>query len=95
MANPVVSVSPSGPINLASGQSVEVGVSASDADNQVAPIDYSVRDLAGNVATFRQIFNLSDPLSADVPVDVNSVGFVIVAIPPQPGELARFRVTAP
>jgi hypothetical protein len=95
MANPVVSVSPSGPINLASGQSIEVAVFATDADNQSAPIDYPVRDLAGNVSVFRQFINLSDPLSADAPIDVNNVGFVIVAIAPQAGELARFRVTAP
>jgi hypothetical protein len=54
-----------------------------------------VRDLAGNVSVFRQFINLSDPLSADAPIDVNNVGFVIVAIAPQAGELARFRVTAP
>jgi hypothetical protein len=95
MASPVVTLSPAGPLNMVSGQSVEIGVFASDADNRVVFIDYPVRDLAGNVSPFRQTVNLSDPLTADAPVDVSGAGFVFAAVAAQPGELARWRVTAP
>lgn len=95
MATPVVSLNPAGPLTLNPGQSVEVAVFATDGDNRIVSVDYPVRDMAGNVGTFRQTINLSDPLVADSPVDVNAAGFTFAAVAAQAGELARWRVTAP
>ena len=95
MANPSVSISPAGPVTLSAGQSIEVEVFATDSDNQVAFVDFPVRDLSGNVAVFRQTINLSDPLAAEAPIDVNGAGFTFAAVAPQNGGLARWRVTAP
>lgn len=95
MSAPSVTLSVTGPVTLTPGQSVEIGVSAVDGDNRVVAIDFPVHDLAGNPAVARQLVNISDPIVADAPVDVDGAGFTITAITPLAGELARFLVTAP
>jgi hypothetical protein len=95
MSAPVVVLSTGGPVSVNPGQSFEVGVSATDADNRVVVIDFPVQDMAGNTGVARQTINISDPVQIGAPVDVDGVGFTIQAIAAQPGELARFRVTAP